>query len=182
MGLKGSPGDKWQQRQVWELKGPLQEGPDPQGRVLPGPRSQRGTGADPHCAQAVLEQKQTWPGRLGGRQACGEESERQQAACGLLATEVGRAGARVAALPPGSDSEGLGRPGSGASRSWRCCLGAGAYPSKSLAGAEQEVCVCGGVLLAGTGSCIRCGEGRSWEATTCVTWALTWLSDLRKFS
>lgn len=54
-GPEGSPGDKWQQRQVWELKGPLQEGPDPQGGVLPGPRSQRGTGADPHCAQAVLD-------------------------------------------------------------------------------------------------------------------------------
>lgn len=86
-------------------------------------------------------------------------------ACGLLATEVSRAGARVAALPPGSDSEGLGRPGSGASRSWWCCLGAGASPSKSLAGAEQEV---GGGLLAGAGSCTRCGEGRSWGHGLCA--------------
>lgn len=69
----------------------------------------------------------------------GEGSEHQQAACGILATEVGRAGPRGAALPPGSDSEGLWRHGSGASLSWQCFLGPGASPSESLAGTEQEV-------------------------------------------
>ena len=61
----------------------------------------------------------------------GEGSEHQQAACGILATEVGRAGPRGAALPPGSDSEGLWRHGSGASLSWQCFLGPGASPSES---------------------------------------------------
>ena len=99
-------------------------------------------------------------------------------ACGLLATEVSRTGARVAALPPGSDSEGLGRPGSGASRSWWCCLGAGASPSKSLAGAQQEV---GGAVG-------RCGQlytlwGRKELGPRPVCLGLlTWLSDLCKLS
>lgn len=70
MGLKGSPSDRWWQKRVWELKGALQEGPDPQGRVLLGPCSQRGMGADPHCTQAGLGTETDLAWVLGGRHAC----------------------------------------------------------------------------------------------------------------